>query len=305
MQNALMEQDIEDLHHRACESGLPTYIDPLTGYQVFTARALRARGKCCGCGCRHCAEAFPLTGLAAARARGEAHVPPVFLHGSEDDLDDEITILFWSGGKDSYLALREIARQTTSRRCVLLLTTYDARTEIVAHQEVGVAVVKRQANALDLPLLGVPLCGAAGNYVWHVKKALYFITRSGIRVGRLAFGDLHLAHVKEWRDANLGDVVENIDAHGNSVTGPSLWYPLWQRNYADLREDLRESRVVARICSVPRDDLCKDSLRVGDVFDDHLIRRLPEGVDEFGEDGEFHTVVEVWANSSCELPWRK
>jgi len=30
------------------------YLDPTTGLYVMTADTLRARGKCCGSGCRHC-----------------------------------------------------------------------------------------------------------------------------------------------------------------------------------------------------------------------------------------------------------
>jgi iron complex transport system substrate-binding protein len=45
---------IERLHELACKRGLPTYRDPLTGYEVFTAAYLRNRGYCCGSGCRHC-----------------------------------------------------------------------------------------------------------------------------------------------------------------------------------------------------------------------------------------------------------
>lgn len=38
----------------ADEAGEQTYVDPATGYLVFTAGALRERGECCGSGCRHC-----------------------------------------------------------------------------------------------------------------------------------------------------------------------------------------------------------------------------------------------------------
>jgi hypothetical protein len=41
-------------HRDAIESGRPTYPDPITGYQVFTAAYLLARGTCCDTGCRHC-----------------------------------------------------------------------------------------------------------------------------------------------------------------------------------------------------------------------------------------------------------
>ena len=42
------------LHDAACARGDHTYVDPDTGYTVFTATGLRARGKCCGSRCRHC-----------------------------------------------------------------------------------------------------------------------------------------------------------------------------------------------------------------------------------------------------------
>ena len=45
---------IEELHTEACQRGDDTYIDPTTGLSVFTRLAHERRGKCCGCGCRHC-----------------------------------------------------------------------------------------------------------------------------------------------------------------------------------------------------------------------------------------------------------
>jgi Family of unknown function (DUF5522) len=41
-------------HDEAVASGAPGYVDPETGYLVFTTRFLRERGHCCGSGCRHC-----------------------------------------------------------------------------------------------------------------------------------------------------------------------------------------------------------------------------------------------------------
>ncbi len=41
-------------HDEAVAAGHSFYRDPATGYLVFTAPALAARGYCCGSGCRHC-----------------------------------------------------------------------------------------------------------------------------------------------------------------------------------------------------------------------------------------------------------
>lgn len=41
-------------HDRAVAAGLSTYLDPDTGYVVFTEDYLRNRGTCCRNNCRHC-----------------------------------------------------------------------------------------------------------------------------------------------------------------------------------------------------------------------------------------------------------
>jgi len=46
--------DIEELHKTAMLKGSTTYIDPATGFTVFTELAHLRRGKCCGNLCRHC-----------------------------------------------------------------------------------------------------------------------------------------------------------------------------------------------------------------------------------------------------------
>ena len=56
-----------------------------------------------------------------------------------------VDILFWSGGKDSYLALRALERE--AKRPTVLLTTFDGRSEKVAHQEIVIDDVRRQRGA--------------------------------------------------------------------------------------------------------------------------------------------------------------
>jgi len=57
-------------HDRAVAQGKPGYMDPATGLFVMTSAYLKARGTCCGSGCRHCP--FPPEVQAAAgRPRSE------------------------------------------------------------------------------------------------------------------------------------------------------------------------------------------------------------------------------------------
>jgi len=46
--------EISQRHIAAVEANIPTYIDPVSGFSVFTARFLARRGYCCASGCRHC-----------------------------------------------------------------------------------------------------------------------------------------------------------------------------------------------------------------------------------------------------------
>ena len=45
---------IRAAHDTAVATGAEDYVDPATGYRVFTAVTLLERGRCCGQGCRHC-----------------------------------------------------------------------------------------------------------------------------------------------------------------------------------------------------------------------------------------------------------
>lgn len=52
------DEAIARAHDAAVDAGEPGYIDPETGYFVFTAAALAANGSCCESGCRHCPYGF-------------------------------------------------------------------------------------------------------------------------------------------------------------------------------------------------------------------------------------------------------
>lgn len=200
------------------------------------------------------------------------------LNASLEDLPDQVDVLFWSGGKDSFCALRSL--QTTSVRSPILLTTYNADSGIVAHQGVSIDDVKRQAKSMDIPLIGVPI--AYGEYLQCVKNALNRLEDHGIEVKRLVFGDLHLRHIREWRDGNFG------------MLGAELYYPLWQVAYDELLDELEKADVVVRISAVDASFNGIHDVKAGDIFDRAFVKRLSHDVDAFGENGEFHTLVHVW-----------
>ena len=48
------KNQLQKLHDEACKRGEHVYIDPETGYFVFTELKHLERGYCCDSGCRHC-----------------------------------------------------------------------------------------------------------------------------------------------------------------------------------------------------------------------------------------------------------
>lgn len=267
-------EDIEELHQKACAAGESTYIDPKTGYSVFTALSLGKR-PCCGNICRHC----PYRDRDGEKAT-VANASIEFLNGNMDDISLEIDLLFWSGGKDSYLAYLHLQKESERERELVLLTTYNEANSIVAHQEIHIGVIKKQASALGNTSLAIPLDGKV-EYTLAIGNALKKLENNGIDIHRIVFGDLHLDHIRTWRDSSL-------DPLGN------LYYPLWKIPYDELLKQLENSNVVARISAVDVDSPARNFINVGDVFNTELIKRLPDHVDKFGENGEFHSVVEVW-----------
>jgi len=259
-----------DLHDAAVARGETIYTDPETGFMVFTSLGLKARERCCGAGCRHCPyehEAVPVA------RRGQRIQQAAWLTEARPDADAPCTVLFWSGGKDSFLTLRAMQREGVTN--IVLLTTFDARSRVIAHQEFGIDCVVDQAAHLNAPLIGVPL-HPGGEYVDHLKPALELVPACDT----LAFGDLHLEHIRQWREDTFG-------AH-ESTRSLTLSFPLWQADYAGLIEDLEASGATSTISAIAAD---LPGVAVGDRFDRALIERLPRGVDPFGENGEFHTLI--------------
>jgi ATP-binding cassette subfamily B (MDR/TAP) protein 1 len=201
-----------------------------------------------------------------------------------------VKVLFDSGGKDSFLAIRAMVREAQRHQqhhpfALVLLTTFDAESRIIAHQDISIDIIIQQAQHLDISLIGVPMHrGSSESYVERVRRGIQIIevqySNISAKVSSLVFGDLHLEHIKGWRDQELGPL------------GYELLYPLFCVPYNELIQDLEASNVPCTVTSstVP-------SVKAGDVYDSAFRRRLSEQsptVDTFGENGEFHTVAEVW-----------
>jgi ATP-binding cassette subfamily B (MDR/TAP) protein 1 len=195
-----------------------------------------------------------------------------------------IKVLFFSGGKDSFLALRAQVRKYKERPFgLVLLTTFDAQTRVIAHQNVHIDEVLRQSRHLDITLVGIPMHRESREpYVNRISRGLEMIqSKYGSKVSALIFGDLHLAHIKSWRDKELG------------ALGFELEYPLWQVPYPVLLNDLEKSRVTFKVSASTKNGLSVGTSYTRQVHDE-IQNDLTSSRDGFGENGEFHTIAQIW-----------
>ena len=251
----------------ACAKQQPTYRDPATGYAVFTAREPKKGALWLWL------SPLPLRSERVFDCSTICWQTWIEINAPSSQSCD---VLSWSGGKDSFLALVALARE--SERDVVLLTTYDGRSGQVAHQEVHIDDVRQQAKDLELNLLLVPLYPET-NYLDRLELGLR-LQQVRRPIHRVVFGDLHLEHVRSWRETHLGPALLQL--------GLRAHFPLWQRPYPELRNDFFNSGAAAVISAVASEHL--EGTQIGQEFTleaDHL----PENVDQFGENGEYHTLV--------------
>ncbi|MDZ7755489.1 hypothetical protein [Rhodohalobacter sp.] len=186
----------------------------------------------------------------------------------------EKPVLFWSGGKDSYLALLEWQNQ--SKPDPILVTTFDDESGVVPYQEIPVSRIQRQALQLELPLITIPLSHPVDNQSYLSALKIEF-TAAPFSVKDLIFGDLHLQDIRQWREQEFGKL------------GFQTHFPIWGKSPAELLSMLDEQPVEIRIRSVSRE--FRDFIKPGTLFDQKFIHSLPDSIDPFGEHGEFHTEV--------------
>jgi len=190
----------------------------------------------------------------------------------------EPVVLSWSGGKDSAMALHELLR-TGAYEVVSLLTTVSQEYRRISHHGVRESLLDEQANAIGLPLRKVYLPSGHGgctNEVYEsiMNEVMLEFRSDGVRT--VAFGDLFLQDLRDWREANLATV------------GMRGLFPIWNLNTAQFARDAIALGYKAHLSCV-EDRVGADF--AGREYDSELLRDLPVEVDPCGENGEFHTFV--------------
>ena len=183
-------------------------------------------------------------------------------------------LLSWSSGKDAAWALH-VLRQTADVEVVGLLTTTNEVFDRVAMHGVREALLEAQAEAAGLPLWNVPLPWPCTNEAYEACMAAICAEAVARGVEVMAFGDLFLEEVRDYRIQKLAG------------TGLRPLFPIWNPDTASLARDMVTAGLRATLVCV--DPKVLSASFAGRDFDAALLVDLPPEVDPCGERGEFHT----------------
>lgn len=162
-----------------------------------------------------------------------------------------------------------------------MLTTLTEGFDRVSMQGIRRDVLHAQAEAVGLPVLESWIRQQADNTIYEAAFAAT-LTKAQLRwpgIADLAFGDLLLTEVRDWRDA--------LCARHDWRTH----YPLFGVDTAALARQMIDGGLRAGLCCVDTQQL--DAGFFGRDFNQELLAELPPGTDPCGERGEFHTCVQA------------
>lgn len=191
------------------------------------------------------------------------------------DANQAPVVLSWSGGKDSAMALDALQSGGIEVRALLATVTEDVRR--VSMHGVREDLLREQARAIGLPLAVAYLPREAGNDIYKDRfgEALSHLRDEGVR--QVAFGDIHLADVRAWREGFMAEL------------GMAARFPIWGRSPRQVVEAFIGLGARAWITCVDPEQL--DPGFAGRALDRQTLDRFPPGADPCGENGEYHSFV--------------
>ncbi len=186
-------------------------------------------------------------------------------------------ILFaWSGGKDSALALHELL-QNQHFEISAILTTVTSQYDRISLHGVRLSLLERQAESVGFPLEVVYIPRESSDEEYEEAMAEILQRQRGLGVSAVAFGDIQLEGVREYRERHMADI------------GMECLFPLWGKDTAVLARSFIRTGFKAVVTCV--DTRILDRSFVGRMVDSDFLRALPSGVDPCGENGEYHSFV--------------
>ncbi len=184
--------------------------------------------------------------------------------------------IFWSGGKDSALALWRIMQQGDYQVQCLIITISESLGRVSMHG-VRKELMESQAAAIGIPIKWMPVATALDNSAYERSLLEVFDWLKTEGINHVIYGDIFLEDLRQYRDGLLNQAyIKGI-------------YPLWKEPTDQLAQEVINSDIQTILVCVDSSKLPESC--AGLLFDKGLLADLPETVDPCGENGEFHTFV--------------
>ncbi len=182
-------------------------------------------------------------------------------------------IFYWSGGKDSALALYKVLNDE-SLEVIALLTTLNENFQRVSMHGVRVVLLDEQAQKIGLPLVKMYVKeGTNTEYENEMEKILLYFKAQGVT--KVVYGDIFLEDLRTYRESNLNKI------------GMQALFPLWKKDTSILVNEFLRLGFKTIVCCV--NDASLNDKKVGVELNADYLNELPKEVDPCGENGEFHT----------------
>ncbi|WP_242085133.1 adenine nucleotide alpha hydrolase [Aestuariivivens sediminis] len=184
------------------------------------------------------------------------------------------TYFNWSSGKDSAIALFYLL-QDARFSIEKLITTINSHYDRVSMHGLRTELLVAQFQAVKIPysFVELPEMPDMARYEQIIGETVERLKMEGFT--HSAFGDIFLEDLRNYREHQL------------ARQGIKAVFPIWNRDTKELLQEFLDlgfkSIVVCANSKFFNEDF------VGTVMDKDFVKRLPQGVDPCGENGEFHT----------------
>ncbi|PSW27789.1 ATPase [Photobacterium phosphoreum] len=183
-------------------------------------------------------------------------------------------IISWSSGKDSALTLWRLMNDPNYEVVGLYTTHVD---NDVPFQATPIAVVKKQAQLIGLPLVLIALPEVFPAHDIYQKTIIDGLKNCGLQFDGIAFGDLFCNGIADYR---------------RQYIEPAGWecvFPLLGQSSLQLANEIIECGIQTKLVTVDSTQL--DIKFCGCWLDHQLLSEFPITIDPCGENGEYHSLV--------------
>lgn len=183
-------------------------------------------------------------------------------------------IISWSSGKDSALTLWRLMNDSNYEVVGLYTTHVD---NDVPFQATPIAVVKKQAQLIGLPLVLIALPEVFPAHDIYQQTIIDGLKNCGLQFDGIAFGDLFCNGIADYR---------------RQYIEPAGWecvFPLLGQSSLQLANEIIECGIQTKLVTVDSTQL--DIKFCGRWLDHQLLSEFPITIDPCGENGEYHSLV--------------